>query len=133
MSGETPVVAVVRECAEELGFPVAVLSKAEFKMAAKFTDLSLIGILNLVEEDKNFCSIRKTVNGELAQPFITYFFIGYYDGSMRFKDGESSGLETFSLPELKGELKNNPEKFTQDLHFMVKKFEKYLVPLKKSI
>ena len=61
-------------------------------------------------------------------PHISTFYIGYYDGAIRFIDGESSGIEIFSLKELKEDIKNNPNKFTEDIKFMIKKYEKFLNP-----
>src|SRR3989338_3916849 len=127
--GESPTIAVIRECAEELGFPAVVLSPEEFETSIHSTDLSVIGILRQMEEDRNFLSVRKTKQGDFIQPFISYFYIGYYDGSIKFKDGESSGIETFSIKELENELTDNANKFTQDIHFMIDRFKNHLRPL----
>lgn len=56
-------------------------------------------------------------------------YVGYYDGAIKFKDGEASGIEVSSLADLKEELIASPEKFTEDLKFMIEKYEKYLVPV----
>ena len=126
---EARTVTVTKECAEELGFPAAVLSPEEFDSSIKNLDLSVIGVLRQVDAQENFLSVRKEQSGEFIQPFISYFYIGYFDGHMRFKDGESSGLETFSLNELEVELQKYPEKFTEDLKYMVKNYRNYLRPL----
>jgi hypothetical protein len=55
----------------------------------------------------------------ILQPYITSIYVGYYDGAIRFKDGEASGIDVFSLEELKEELVHSPEKFTEDLKVMV--------------
>lgn len=120
--GESLIIGVVRECAEELGFPVVIISQEEFKDAISSVDLSVVGVLKELSEDQNFLSERKMRDGNFIQPYISHFYIGYYDGSIKFKDGESSGLETFSLEELLEEFKRFPEKFTKDLDFMIKKF-----------
>jgi len=60
---------------------------------------------------------------------MTTFHVGYYNGSIRFSDGESSGIEVFSLNELKEEIKNNPIKFTEDLKFMISNYESFLKPI----
>lgn len=129
--GESLNFAVVRECAEELGFPVVVFSEDEFKDAVNLVDLSVVGVLKKVGEDQNFLSERKMREGDFVQPYITHFYIGYYDGSIKFKDGESSGLETFSLEELLEEFKRFPEKSTKDLDFMIKKFSEDLKAIKQ--
>lgn len=129
-NSETKTVTVTKECAEELGFPAVVLSEKEFNDSVSSLDVSVVGVLRQVGESQNFLSTRKSKDGDFLQPFITYFYIGYYDGSILFKDGESSGLETFSLEELEEQLKTNPEKFTEDLKYMVKHYKQYLIALK---
>jgi isopentenyldiphosphate isomerase len=131
LKGETWEMTVIKECAEELGFPAAVLSPKEFKKAIKSTDLNIIGIFKKIDFIPNFQSVRLIEEGrKIIQPFITTFYIGYYDGLIKFKDGESSGIEVFSLDELKKEIKNNPNKFTEDIKFMIKKYENLLKPIK---
>ncbi|MDR2540852.1 MAG: hypothetical protein LBD11_03575 [Candidatus Peribacteria bacterium] len=63
------------------------------------------------------------------QPHITTIYCGYYDGAIKFKDGEATGIEVFSLAELKEEIANYPERFTEDLKFMIEKYGKYLIPV----
>ena len=60
-------------------------------------------------------------------------YVGYYDGAIKFRDGEASGIEVLSLDELKEELTTHPEKFTEDLKFMIEKYEKYLVPISELV
>lgn len=122
---------VVRECAEELGFPATILPNKDFRRAIITTDLSIIGIFRKVDEILNFESIRVDTKGnEFLQPMITSVYVGYYDGAIRFVDGESSGIEVFSLDELGQEMKKNPGKFTEDIKFMFKNYKKYLKSIK---
>jgi isopentenyldiphosphate isomerase len=122
---------VIRECAEELGFPAAVLSNNEFEKSVQVTDLGIIGLFKQVDEVNNFQSVRIDKKGnKFLQPYISTFFIGYYDGAIRFVDGESSGIEVFSIDELKDDIKKNPDKFTEDIKYMVKKYHKFLRPIK---
>ena len=124
---------VVRECAEELGFPATILKNEEFRKAIKGIDLSIIGVFREVDLLQNFQSVRVLENGsKIVQPFISSMYIGYYDGPIKFIDGECSGIEVFSLEELKTELKKNPAKFTEDLKFMIEKYESFLVPANKA-
>ena len=121
---------VVKECAEELGFPATVISEKEFEQAIKSIDLKIAGILKKVDRIENFSSVRILKSGEtFVQPYITEIYIGYYDGAIRFADGESSGVETFSIEQLKKEIVSNPAKFTEDLKFMVDKYSDFLVPI----
>ncbi len=130
-SGYTWDISLVKECAEELGFPIAVVPKKEFIQVAKSVDLKIIGIAKELDLLKNFNSTRIFAKKLFIQPYITKIYLGYYDGSIQFKDGESSGIEVFSLKELLKEIKEKPEKFTEDIKFIVKNYKRYLVPIKK--
>jgi isopentenyldiphosphate isomerase len=130
-AGDSFNMTVIRECAEELGFPATVLEPEEFEKAAKVTNLNIIGIFKKLEYLPNFMSKRISLdNSEFIQPYMNSNYIGYYNGPIKFVDGESSGIEVFSLEELKEEIKENPEKFTEDIKFMVEKYEKFLVSIK---
>ncbi len=130
-AGDSFDMTVIRECAEELGFPAAVLAPEEFEKAIKVTSLDIIGIFKKIEYLPNFESKRILNNGtEITQPYMSSIYFGYYNGPIRFVDGESSGIEVFSLEELKEEIKNNPDKFTDDIKFMTEKYEIFLVPIK---
>lgn len=121
---------LIRECAEELGFAASIISEKEFDETIKITDLSIVGVFKKIDYIENFESSRKTRDGgEVTQPWITTIYLGYYDGAIRFADGESTGIEVFSPEELKEEIKNNPDKFTNDLKMMIEEYEQYLVPI----
>jgi len=125
-AGNTFDLTAVKECAEELGFPATVLSEA-----IKSIDLMIVGVLKKVDHIDNFNSIRILKDGNnFTQPSICDIYVGYYDGAIRFADGESSGVETFSISQLKNELVNSPNKFTEDLKFMVEKYSNLLLPIK---
>ncbi len=131
--GETFGMTLVRECAEELGFPASILSEKEFSKAIKSADLGVVGIMKKLEIIKNFNSVRKIAAGkEIILPTISAMYLGYFDGAIRFVDGESCGLETYSLKELKEDIRKNPQKYTEDLEFMIKKYEKLIKPIKKK-
>lgn len=128
--GESWNMTVVRECAEELGFPATVLLDEEFDRSVAYTDLKIVGIFKKIDELASFESVRIDKDGnKFVQPYISAFFIGYYDGAIRFVDGESSGIEVFSLDELLLEIKNNPTKFTEDIKYMISKYKKYIKPI----
>lgn len=130
LKGESWKMTVIRECAEELGFPSSVLSEQEFKAAIQNTDLKVVGILRKLAYLPNHLSTRITKNGQrFLAPYMTTCYLGFYDGAMRFVDGESSGIEVFSLEELGQEIKNNPNKFTEDLKFIIKKYKNHLKPI----
>lgn len=130
-AGDSFDMTVIRECAEELGIPAAIVPYDDFDKAIRSTDLSIIGIFRKIDFDKNFESLRVSQNGfKFTLPSINSMYLGYYDGSIKFKDGESSGIEVFSLNELKEELKNHPQKFTEDVKFLINKYNKLLKPIK---
>lgn len=123
---------VVKECAEELGFPSTIVSENEFKNAINSIDLKIIGILKKIDYLPNFMSKRILENGtNFIQPYMTEIYIGYYDGPIRFADGESSGIETFSLKEIQKEIEENPNKFTEDIKYMVENYSNILLPITK--
>jgi hypothetical protein len=57
-------------------------------------------------------------------------YVWYYDWPIQFIDWKCSGIEVFFIGELKEKIKESPDKFTEDLKFMVKNYEKYLKPIK---
>lgn len=131
-AGSTFELTVVKECAEELGFPSTIISDIEFEKAIKSVNLEIIGILRKVDHLAIFNSERILKSGgNFIQPYITDIYIGYYDGPIKFVDGESSGVETFSLAQLEKEIANHPDKFTEDLKYMVKNYSHFLIPIAK--
>ena len=129
-AGNTFGLTVVKECAEELGFPATVLSESEFEQSIKSIDLKIIGVLKKIDYLPNFESTRILKDGSnFVQPYMTEIYIGYYDGAIRFADGESCGVETFSINQLKKDIDANPLKFTEDLKFMVNKYSDFLIPI----
>jgi isopentenyldiphosphate isomerase len=127
-AGQSFDLTVVKECSEELGFPVAILSKKDFEHACGSVDLQVIGIFQKITEER-FFSTRISAGKGFVQPYLCAFYIGYYDGSIRFIDGESSGVEVFDLEELRNEIVHHPEKFTEDVKYMLQMFTHELVPL----
>jgi len=131
--GDSYELTLIKECSEELGFPVSVLSEEDFSRALRKTDLRIIGLFKEIDYQSNFLSTRISQNNkQFIQPYMQTTYIGYYNGPMQFIDGESSGIEMFHLDELKKEIKDNPKKFTEDLKFMIKEYEKFLVPIKQD-
>lgn len=129
--GDSYEVTLIKECAEELGFPVSILDESNFSRALRKTDLKVIGIFKEIDYNSNFQSIRITESGtKFVQPYMQTVYIGYYDGSLQFIDGESSGIQLYTVKELENEIKNNPNLFTEDLKVL---FEKYKEELKSIL
>jgi isopentenyldiphosphate isomerase len=130
-AGDTFEMTVIRECVEELGFPAAIIPEENFEKARKVTDLNIIGIFRKIDYINSFKSIRiKNDKSKFVQPLMNQMYFGYYDGAINFIDGESSGIEVFSLDKLEEEMKRNSDKFTEDIKFMIEKYKKYLKPIK---
>ncbi|MDD5623102.1 MAG: NUDIX domain-containing protein [Candidatus Peribacteraceae bacterium] len=131
LHGHTVHVTLVKECAEELGIPAVMLPDDEFARAVTSTNLGIIGIFKKTELVTHYPSVRKTKEEDILQPFINTFIIGYYDGAIRFCDGESSGIEVFGLPELRDAILKNPERYTDDLRHFIEKYQQHIIPVKK--
>jgi isopentenyldiphosphate isomerase len=115
--------AMLKECAEELGIPATVVDVKEFESAIKSTDLNVVAVLSKLSYLDNFQSSRKAQGGaNWVEPSMTQFYIGFYDGAIRFIDSESSGIQVFSKEELKQEIDENPELFTEDVKYVLEKF-----------
>ncbi|MDR0860216.1 MAG: NUDIX domain-containing protein [Candidatus Peribacteria bacterium] len=62
VAGDSFTMTVVKECAEELGFPAVVASEQEFFNAIKVVDLDVIGLFRSVDYLQTFMSERITQN-----------------------------------------------------------------------
>jgi isopentenyldiphosphate isomerase len=124
---------VLKECAEELGIPSTVVEENAFNNTVVATNLDILGVLrklNLVTNDK---SSRKVKNGKKwIEAGISQYYIGYYDGAIRFIDKEACGIQLFSKKELLEELKNNPKDFTDDLHYIFSKYANLIKSIEKK-
>lgn len=120
---ETPEFTVLREAAEELGFPAAAVSNSEFITALSETDLKIVGIFKRIDTLNNFIAKYKYKDNTYSEfPQITSIFIGVFDGPVKFKDGETSGIEIYYPDEILSELKENPKKYTEDVKILVPKY-----------
>ena len=131
---ESPEYTLIRECAEELGFPAAVLSEPEFLSAIGETNLNIVGVFKEVETLNHFMSHRLHVNGELyVFPQITTVYLGVFDGPIKFKDGETSGVEIYYPDEILKEIKDNPKKYTEDVKVLIPKYLNEIKEIVKQI
>jgi isopentenyldiphosphate isomerase len=120
---ETPEFTVLREAAEELGFPAAALNESEFATSLSNIDLRIVGIFKEIDTLNGFIAKYKYKNNKYSKfPQITTIFIGVFDGPIKFKDGETSGVEIYYPDEIISELKNNPQRYTEDLKILIPKY-----------
>jgi isopentenyl-diphosphate Delta-isomerase len=121
---------MLKECAEELGLPATIVKKNEFETATQTTNLQILGILTKLSYLDNCQSTRQLKNGKKwIETSMVNFYMGYYDGAIRFIDKEACGIQIFSLEELKQEIKEQPENFTDDIKFILKKFKNKIKPI----
>lgn len=122
---------MLKECAEELGIPATIVKSEEFEHTIKVTNLYVLGILTKLTYLDNFQSKREQKDGIFwIEPSMTQFYIGYYDGAIRFINQESCEIQIFAINELENELKDNPSAFTDDVKYIMEKFKSKLVPIK---
>ena len=77
--GDSYELTLIKECSEELGFPVSILSKEDFVRALNKTDLKIVGLFREVDYQSNFLSTRiSNDGGKILQPYMQKIYIGYY-------------------------------------------------------
>lgn len=128
---ETAEFTVLRESAEELGFPAAALSNSEFVTSLSETDLKIVGIFKKIDTINSFIAKYKYKNNTYSEfPQVTSIFIGVFDGPVKFKDGETSGIEIYYPDEIIQELKKNSDRYTEDVKILI---PKYISEFKKIV
>lgn len=130
--GDSDDLTMIKECAEELGIPATVVINEKFKSTVAVADLTILGILTKLVYLDNYQSLRKGKDGIWVEPAMTQFYIGYYDGPIRFVDSESCGIQVFSIEELKDEIKQSPQLFAEDVKFIISKFAYSIKPAPKK-
>ena len=120
---------IVRECAEELQIPSTIVDKKDFKHAYNLIDIKVMGLLFLLDTNENDISIRKINNKTWKEPSITAYYLGYYDGPIKFKTGESSGFRISSLKEIEEEMKTHPDSFTKDMSYILSRWKHLIKPV----
>ncbi len=133
-SGESFDLTMLKECAEELGIPSTIVKEEEFIHSVTTTDLHILAILTKINFLDNYQSKRKGPEGRIwVEPSMTQFYLGYYDGAIRFIDKESCGIQVFSKEELEQEISEHPEMFTEDIKYIMRKFKHLISPITKQV
>ncbi len=95
--------------------------------------MHVLAILKKLSSLDNYQSKRKGPDGKTwVEPSMTQFYLGYYDGGIRFIDQESCGIQVFSKDELKEEVSEHPEMFTEDIRYILDKFSRLIKPITKQ-
>lgn len=122
--GDTVYYTAMLECVEELRVPAVVLKEDEDfhrTLTSLSHSLESVAVLELI--DHNIYSIVHIFDKEPIQIAKNlWFFIGVYGGPIKPVDGEASGILYYKWDDLMEEMDMNPNIFTQDLHFIVKKY-----------
>lgn len=123
-NGDTSDYTVMVETIQELQTPAVVLKdqldfEKTYKLLKKYLETiaiirflktELVNRIHIINKEK--IQIANKVN----------FYLAVYDGRMRPVDREAKGILFYSLSELKKEMTENPEIFTEGLHFIMREY-----------
>jgi len=124
----------VRECAEEMRIPSTVVNKEHLKESLELIDTKIMAVLFRVELRKNDISVRIEKDSKVwREPSTTAYYMGYYDGPIRFSLAEASGFRISTLHEIEKEIKNNPDEFTNDIIVLLERVKKYIKPARDIV
>jgi len=127
-------ITALKECAEELGIPATIVKSEEFDHVVSVTDLNVLGLLKKAKYLDSYKSSRLLHNGKKwIENSMTTFYVGYYDGAIRFIDKESCGIQVFTIEELEQEMNDFPDAFTDDMKYIVKNLKQFIKPAPKKI
>ncbi|MFA6919115.1 MAG: NUDIX hydrolase [Patescibacteria group bacterium] len=128
-SGDSFELTALKECAEELGIPATIVRPEDFENTVATTELGILAILKPLSLLDNYQSHRIHNGEKWIETGISQFYIGYYDGAIRFIDSECCGLQVFNLEELEDEMQQYPENFTDDIKYIINKFKGLIKPV----
>ena len=135
--GDTPNYTVMIETIQELQTPSIVLNNNEdfdktFVLLKKY--LETIAVIKHFQT--TLYSPIKIVDKEPVQiSNKMHLYIGVYDGRIRPVDREAKGVLFYNLDELKKEMTENPQTFTDDIHLIMREYgteiQKFVEDIKK--
>ncbi len=125
--GDTPSYTAMIETVQEMKVPSIVLREEEdFERTKSLVQGSLESVAILEFVDQGVYVVENILkDGErykIAKNMFVYF--GLYSGPIKPVDKEASGVLYYDLEVLRSEMKQMPDLFTPDLHFMMKKYQK---------
>ncbi|EKD43222.1 MAG: hypothetical protein ACD_72C00404G0002 [uncultured bacterium] len=136
--GDTVFYTAMIECVQELKIPAVVLRENEdFQRTVGVLSHSLESAAVLELIDNNIYEIDNFFGGErVSIAKNIWMFLGVYGGAIKPIDREASGVLYYEFDVLKEEMKQMPQLFTPDLHFIMNKYgskiEKILNEIKKK-
>ena len=134
-NGDAPDFTVMIETIQELQTPSIVLKdQLDFEKTYELLKGYLETIALVQHLSTSIISPIKILNGEKIKiANKAHIYMGVYDGRIRPVDREAKGILFYSIAELKKEMSETPEIFTDDLHVImseheeeIKRFIKYI-------
>jgi isopentenyldiphosphate isomerase len=125
-SGDTPDYTVMVETIQELQTPSIVLkNQTDFEKTYKLLERYLETIALIRHLNTSVINPIKILSNEKIRiANKAHVYIGVYDGRIRPVDREAKGILFYSISELKKEMEETPEIFTDDLHCIMREYEK---------
>lgn len=120
--GDSPDYTVMVETVQELQVPSIVLkSNEEFIKTLKLLNHYLTTVALMKQVISGIHVIDKIFEGERV-PIANqvYVYLGVYDGRTRAADKEAKGILHYTLDDIQHEMQTNPNKFTPDMHVLLK-------------
>jgi len=124
--GDSPLYTLMVETVQELRVPSIVLrNDDDFRKTYKLLQTYLDSIAVVKELDKGRWNLGRMINKKNYDiAHSVHLYVGVYGGSSRPSDSEASGILYYKLDRLKEEMNEQPNNFTHDLHFYLKKYGK---------
>ena len=124
--GDSPFYTLMVETVQELRVPSIVLrNDDDFQKTCKLLNIFIDSIAIVKELDSGIWNLGRVIDKkEYKMACNVHLYIGVYGGSTRPSDNEASGTLYYSLEDLEKEMAEQPDNFTYDLHFYLKKYEK---------
>ena len=123
--GDTPDYTVMVETIQELQTPSIVLKdEDDFIKTYELLKPYLETISVVMHLSTILLSPIKVINNEKIRiSNKMHIYLGIYDGRIRPVDREAKGVLFYSLSEIKDEMKNHPDTFTDDMHLILEKYK----------
>lgn len=119
-----------KECFEELGMSVSIVSPENFYTVFTQSDMAKTGVLKQIDIVSPFYSTRICSDGTFfEQPFMSAIYLGYYEGPFVFLDQECEGVERAPLDIWLKRIQDNPDAFTGDIKKIFTYYCEHIKPL----
>ncbi|MDP2103916.1 MAG: NUDIX domain-containing protein, partial [Candidatus Gracilibacteria bacterium] len=125
VSGDSYDKTLLKELDEELGVTgVITENETDFMNQVKQQNLQKTAVFLKMQEIRNFISKRTTLKeGDFwYKLFNVGLYVGFYNGEVVFKDGEAVGESRMSIQDLKQDIGNHPEKYTEDILKIIEQY-----------